>query len=799
MVNIYFYFILLISSFVLINIGYYSWKRDKKYISISLLPIIIYEIGYAFEILSSTINWVKFWIKVEYVGIAFLPVAWLMFALNFTGHKDKIKKKTLIPLFIVPVITIIMNYTNDFHHLFYLKLYMNNDTIFPIVEMIKGPFYWVNIAYTYALMLIGLIIIISFYFEATSIVKKQILLLIIAWIIPWISDIVYMLRLVPFDLDLCPLAFAFSGIISSFSILKFKLVKLTPIALKKVFYNMVDGVILLDSENNIVDFNNSSKSIILELNNMNVGGKNIEKVLSEYEDILKAINSDSYNDSLITIKNNYNLRYYKMNINNIYENTGEVIGKILSFNDVTEIEQNRKKLAENLNFLQTLIDAIPNPIYYKDKHRVYCQHNNAFTEFLGIKKENIVGKTVDKIFEKNLAEIYNKSDKDLIKNKGTQVYESKLIHNDGTYHDVIFNKSIVRNGQEGEDGLVGVVIDITEQKKNEEKINKLLKLKESMIKIGYFINETNSINELLQLILDEVIKCIDDRSSGSVFILDEDKNLKIAVARGYRVEDTKNFSIKLEEHFAGINTIQNTNGTVIINGIDKLNGIRMLDTAEGIKIKSVISSPIVIDNELYGFINIDSRYDDIFNEGDLELMEYMRNQASSAITKHILYEEILYLSRYDKLTNTYNRSYFKQLFYNHRSDKKFFYVVEFDLNELKYVNDNYGHSVGDELIRTFSKGLIDLAGDSDIIGRFGGDEFIGVFFNTDIEILIDRFKELIEHFKINPIIFEEGSIVCSFSYGIANYPSDGIDLDKLIKIADKRMYEYKNVLRESRK
>ena len=497
MVNIYFCFILLVSSFALINIGYYSWKRDKKYISISLIPIAIYEIGYAFEILSSTIGWVKFWIKIEYLGIAFLPVAWLMFALNFTGHKSKIKKKTLILLCIIPIITIIMNYTNDFHHLFYVKLYMNNDGIFPIVEMIKGPFYWLNVAYTYALMLTGLIIFISFYFEAASVVKKQILLLIVAWIIPWISDIVYMLRLVPFDVDLCPLAFSFSGIISSFAILKFKLIKLTPIALKKVFSNMIDGVILLDSENNILDYNNSSKSIILELNNRNVVDKNVEKVFSKYEDILKAINSDSYNDSLITIKNNDKLRYYKMNINNIYENTGEEIGKILSLNDVTEIEQNRKKLSESLNFLQELIDAIPNPIYYKNKDRVYCQCNNACTEFLGIKKEDIIGSTVDKIFKKNLAEIYNKSDKDLNEKKGTQRYESKLIHKDGTYHDVIFNKSIVGNGQDGEDGLVGVIIDITEQKKNEEKINKLLKLKESMIKIGYFINETNNINDLL--------------------------------------------------------------------------------------------------------------------------------------------------------------------------------------------------------------------------------------------------------------------------------------------------------------
>lgn len=801
-VNNYLSLVLLVSAFVLIYLGYYSWKKDKIYMSISLLPVAIYEFGYAFEILCTSIEWVKFWIKVEYLGVAFLPVVWLIFALNFTGYKGKVKKSTLILLYIVPVITLIMNYTNDFHHLFYIKLYMNNDGIFPVVEIIKGPWYWVNIAYTYALMLIGLIIFILAYFKAVSIVRKQILFLIIAWVIPWISDIVYMLRLLPFDVDLCPLAFSFSGIISSFAILNFKLVKLTPIALEKVFSNMLDGVIILDSENNIVNFNNSSKNVISELKHIEAGDKKIDEVLREYKEVLKAVNSNSYNESLITIKNNEQLRYYKMNINNIHENTGGIIGKILIFNDVTEIELQRKKLSDNLNFLQTLMDAIPNPIYSKDEHGAYNHCNIAFTEFLGINKEEITGNTANEVFEKNLAEIYNKFDKNLMDKKGTQVYESKLMYEDGTYHDVIFSKSVVENEQGVGEGLVGVIIDITEQKKNEEKINKLLKLKEAMIKIGYSINEITNINDLLQLILNEVINCVDDRSSGSVLLLDEDKNLKIAVAKGYSLEEIKTFSIGLEEHLAWFNSGENINETVIFNGIDKLNDINMLDTAEGIKIKSAVSSPIIIDGELYGFLNIDSMYDNIFNEGELELMEYMRNQASSAITKHKLYEETLYLSRYDKLTNVYNRSYLEQLLYddiyNYNVDEKEFFAVVFDLNGLKFVNDNYGHLIGDELIKAFSRGLINLAGDSDIIGRFGGDEFVGVFFNVDSQILINKFEELIEYFKNNPIIFEENKIVCSFSYGIVNFPRDGMEFNELIKIADERMYEYKRIVKSKK-
>ncbi len=801
-VNIFFSLVLLVSALMLICIGYFSWKRNKVYVSISLIPVAIYAFGYAFEILCTSIEWVKFWIKVEYIGVAFLPVAWLIFALNFTGHKDSIKKSTFMLLNIVPVIILIMNYTNDFHYMFYKKLYMNTDGIFPIVELIKGPWYWVNIAYTYAVMAIGLIIFISAYFKAVSIIRKQILLLIIAWVIPWISDIVYMMHLIPFDVDLCPLAFSFSGMISSFAILKFKLIKLTPIALEKVFSNMLDGVIILDSENNIVNFNNSSKNIISELRDIEPGDQKIDDVLKEYKTILKAVNSASYNESSISIKNKDQLRYYNMNINNVYEKTDEVIGRILTFNDITEMELQRKKLSDNFNFLQTLMNAIPNPIYSKDEYGVYNHCNIALTEYLGIKKEEFIGNTNYEVFEKKLAEIYDKADKNLMETKEPQIYEAKLMHNDGTHHHVTFSKSLFVSEMGNNKGLVGVVIDITEQKKDREKIDKLLKLKEAMLKIGYSINEISNINDLLQLVLNEVINCVDERSCGSVLLLDKDNNLKIAVAKGYDLEDIKTFSVKLKEHFAWFNNGEKINEAVIFNDIDKIKDINMLDTLEEIKIKSAISSPIIIDGQLYGFLNIDSRYSNIFNEGDLELMEYMRNQVSIAIAKHKLYEKIIFLSRYDKLTNIYNRSYFEQLvytdIYDNNLDTKEFFAAVFDLNELKFVNDNYGHLAGDELIKTFSKGLSSIAEESDIIGRFGGDEFIGIFFNVDLQSLTKRFEDLIEHFKNNPIIFEENEIVCSYSYGIAKFLGDGMEFHELIKIADERMYKYKSMVKSKK-
>ncbi|GKX67535.1 hypothetical protein rsdtw13_27930 [Clostridium sp. TW13] len=794
--NNYFSLILLISTLVLMYIGYFAWKKGKGYVCISLIPVLIYTFGYAFEILSGNIEWVKFWIKVEYLGIAFLPIMWLIFVLKFSSFEENLKKRCLVLLYIIPIITVVLNYTNDFHHLFYKNLYINNHGIFSIVEIVKGPWYWVNIAYAYVVMLSGLLILVLSCVNSISIIRKQIIFLIIAWIIPWTSNIIYMAKLLPFNIDLCPLTFSISEIIFCYAVLRFKLLKITPIALEKVFWNMQDGVIILDPENNIVNFNDASKNIISELKYIDAGDKKIDDVLKKHKDIITVINDDSYNDSLISIKNKEQTKYYKINNSKIYENDNEVIGKIIILNDVTEIELQRKRLSDNLNFLQTLIDAIPNPIYSKDEYGVYNMCNSAFTEYLGIKKEELIGNPNYKIFEKGLVEVYDETSRDLINEQKNKVYESKLMHKDGTSHDVLISKSVISDGNDDK-GLVGVIIDITESKKNEANVKKLSKFKEAMLKIGYSFNENSNINDLLQVILEEVINCVDRKSSGSVLLLDEDKNLKIIATKGYDLEEAKSFVIKLEEHFSWFNNGENIDKTVIFNDIDKMNGILMLDTETGEKIKSSASSPIIIDDKLYGFLNIDSIYNNFFGEDDLELLEYMRNQVSIAITKHKLYEKTIYLSRYDRLTSVYNRSYFEELLnniiYDDAKDKKDFLVVVFDLNELKFVNDNYGHLAGDGLIKVFSRGLVDLCEPCDFVGRFGGDEFVGVFFNVDEQSLVSRFEELLESFKVNPVCLDKNDVICSYSYGIANYPQDGIEFDQLIKVADKHMYEYKNI------
>lgn len=473
--------------------------------------------------------------------------------------------------------------------------------------------------------------------------------------------------------------------------------------------------------------------------------------------------------------------------------------------DVTEWKNAEIALKENLEFLQTLIDTIPNPIFYKDEKGIYKYSNIAHAEYLGLRIEEIIGKTVYDICSKELADIYRKADLELMKNKGQQVYESKVRYNDGSLHDTMFTKAVFTNKEGVVRGIAGVILDITERKIAEERINKLSKVKDAMLEVNQVIIRMKNINELFELIIENINELMGNENLICILVLQDEENLGIAACKGYDSEKAKKYTFKLKESFIWIQTKGKFEKAIIINDIQEIlkeRFPRILESKQDVTIQSSISTPIIIEGQLYGFINIDSEHNHIYDENDLEIMEYMRKQIEIAISKHKLYEETIYLSRYDKLTNVYNRRYFEELIYEyiHKcriNSEKFFFVV-FDLNDLKAVNDTYGHLVGDEFIKIFTSNLSKYIGGSDILARLGGDEFVGVFFNGDLKTLIERFEELIIHFQNNPITFEGNKFICSYSYGIANFPKDGEEYDKLMKIADERMYKYKGRIKNSK-
>jgi PAS domain S-box-containing protein len=138
--------------------------------------------------------------------------------------------------------------------------------------------------------------------------------------------------------------------------------------------------------------------------------------------------------------------------------------------DITEKVKTEKTIKNQSAFLQTLIDNVPLPLFYKDASGIYTGCNSHFEEYMGMLKKDIIGKNVYDISPKHLADKYREKDEELITNPGLQEYEAKVKGTDGKEHDVIFNKATFESSEGGVSGLIGTITDITDIRRIENEL-----------------------------------------------------------------------------------------------------------------------------------------------------------------------------------------------------------------------------------------------------------------------------------------------------------------------------------------
>ncbi|HQP91603.1 MAG TPA: PAS domain S-box protein, partial [Candidatus Omnitrophota bacterium] len=128
------------------------------------------------------------------------------------------------------------------------------------------------------------------------------------------------------------------------------------------------------------------------------------------------------------------------------------------------------KIADQQRFLDILLGSIPVPVYYKNIKGRYLGCNTAFENFMGISKDELIGKTVYNIVSSQTASFYDEKDKELILNPGLQIFESVLRRSDGLNRNMLFNKATFLDDLGHVSGIIGVALDITERKESEEKL-----------------------------------------------------------------------------------------------------------------------------------------------------------------------------------------------------------------------------------------------------------------------------------------------------------------------------------------
>lgn len=209
--------------------------------------IFIWATGQIFEILAT--NTYDKWICVlfESIGIRFIGTSWLFFSLVYTENKLAKAYGKIIILFSISFIEYFFVLTNKYHKLFY--------TMFDFRIIRYGPVFWISLTLDYIFLITGTIILVSYAVKQIEHGKKKSIILIAVILIPVISNILYVFRVVKVDIDVTPTSIAISLFLLAIAILKYKFLNIIPIALQRIVNSVEEAIIAIDYFDTIIFYN----------------------------------------------------------------------------------------------------------------------------------------------------------------------------------------------------------------------------------------------------------------------------------------------------------------------------------------------------------------------------------------------------------------------------------------------------------------------------------------------------------------------------------------------------------------
>lgn len=326
----------------------------KAIFCVDLICVLVICLGVIFQdILSKYFSWNPWnFENFIYIGTCFLPVAIFFTELIFAKTKITFKKKYLL-FFIVPALSLIVLWTNDYHHLFY-KIY----SYLYLSDCKVGPYMIIHNIYSYTLLFLGVIQMVNVASKNSGFFSKQTLLIVVGISIPLITNILGTLKIIPMTVYITPISFAFTMLFFALSIFKFKFLGVAPVALQTIVNRISDSYLVLNENLLITDFNSTFLKTF-NLSASDIREKNILEFLSTHKQydmnlpkLENSLNRVKHSSETIVFEQHFKKinKYFTVEINNILVK-GNSLGILMLFKDITQHKLDMQALKDNQDIL----------------------------------------------------------------------------------------------------------------------------------------------------------------------------------------------------------------------------------------------------------------------------------------------------------------------------------------------------------------------------------------------------------------------------------------------------------------
>ena len=350
-----FWLLVLSTLLTVVMFVYISCQKDRKQLHnvfcLNLFCSLIISVGVLCQAVCNYFFSIpSIWFEnIIYIGTCFLPLTVFFTSLIFTNTKITFKKSYLL-LLVIPILSLVVLWTNDLHHLFYIQ-YSSSFT-----DTIYGPYFYVHSVYTYLLLIIGIGRLLIFSIRNAGFFSKQSLLISIGLACPVIVNVLgSFLKLIPMTVFVTPISFSVSIICFALAIFKFDFLGIAPIALRKIADRMSDSYLVLNDDGTITDFNQTFL-VTFKIKDISLRGQNFDEFCKSnkinYGKIKNAIAKTK--DSKKTVSFEFHARrihkIFSVEVNTIYSD-GVSLGTLILFKDITQHIEDMETIKNNQDIL----------------------------------------------------------------------------------------------------------------------------------------------------------------------------------------------------------------------------------------------------------------------------------------------------------------------------------------------------------------------------------------------------------------------------------------------------------------
>lgn len=293
--------------------------------------------------------------KFEYVGLAMLPVLWFGFALRFSGRERIFNQSVFAPLTIIPIITILLAFTNEWHGAIWIEPRFVIIDGYPVYAPDYGAWFWVYGVYSYIVFFAGSVVLVHRSIGLWRLYRAQALLALIGTGLPWVSNILLIFdELNPFPfLQLNALCLGLAMVCMAFALFRLHLLDIAPLAYDTILNNVPNNIIVVDDQNRIVALNHNVRQYLDDPKRDPIG-KDLVAAFSQYAEYVKPLGEQQKPYGELSVLGNV----IEYRIVPVLDRRNRSRGRLFVLTDMTERANMEKALAARHEELVGLYERV---------------------------------------------------------------------------------------------------------------------------------------------------------------------------------------------------------------------------------------------------------------------------------------------------------------------------------------------------------------------------------------------------------------------------------------------------------